>query len=141
MRKHWPQMSRGNISHIAYHNLKTHFSLNLRATSTDFSIGNSPTRRHPPFWQHLTQDRVHRARPEDPLPFCLARLMEESMASLVPCVQKKKGAPMSFCHGVTTESNKNSVAFCSPAKSLTFSGLMENPLVGKKLKSFHPRKM
>ena len=26
------------------------------------------------------------------------------------------------------------VAFCSPAKSLTFSGLMENPLVGKKLK-------
>ena len=28
-----------------------------------------------------------------------------------------------------------SVAFCSPAKSLAFSGLMENPLVGKKLKS------
>ena len=28
-----------------------------------------------------------------------------------------------------------SVAFCSPAKSLTFSGLMENPSVGKKLKS------
>ena len=28
-----------------------------------------------------------------------------------------------------------SVAFCSPSKSLTFSGLMENPLVGKKLKS------
>ena len=28
-----------------------------------------------------------------------------------------------------------SVAFCSPAKSLTFSGLMENPFVGKKLKS------
>ena len=28
-----------------------------------------------------------------------------------------------------------SVAFCSPAKSLTFSGLVENPLVGKKLKS------
>ena len=27
---------------------------------------------------------------------------------------------------------RNSVAFCSPAKSLTFSGLMENPLVGKK---------
>ena len=27
------------------------------------------------------------------------------------------------------------VAFCAPAKSLTFSGLMENPLVGKKLKS------
>ena len=27
------------------------------------------------------------------------------------------------------------VAFCSPAKSLTFSGLMENPFVGKKLKS------
>ena len=34
-----------------------------------------------------------------------------------------------------------SVAFCSPAKSLTFSGLMENPLVGKKLKSQHPSKM
>ena len=28
---------------------------------------------------------------------------------------------------------QNSVAFCSPAKSLTFSGSMENPLVGKKL--------
>ena len=28
-----------------------------------------------------------------------------------------------------------SVAFCSPAKSLTFSGVMENSLVGKKLKS------
>ena len=28
-----------------------------------------------------------------------------------------------------------SVAFCSPAKSLTFSGLVENPLVGKQLKS------
>ena len=28
-----------------------------------------------------------------------------------------------------------SFAFCSPAKGLTFSGLMENPLVGKKLKS------
>ena len=26
-----------------------------------------------------------------------------------------------------------SVAFCSPAKSSTFRGLMENPLVGKKL--------
>ena len=34
----------------------------------------------------------------------------------------------------------NSVAFLSPAKSLTFSGLMENPLVGKKLKSQHPSK-
>ena len=32
--------------------------------------------------------------------------------------------------GVPTQS---SVAFCSPAKSLTFNGLMENPLVGKKL--------
>ena len=32
-------------------------------------------------------------------------------------------------------SNLNSVAFCSPVKSLTFSGLMEIPLVGKKLKS------
>ena len=30
---------------------------------------------------------------------------------------------------------RNSVAFCSPAKSLTFGGLMENALVGKKLKS------
>ena len=28
-----------------------------------------------------------------------------------------------------------SVAFCSPAKSLTFSGLVENPLAGKKVKS------
>ena len=28
----------------------------------------------------------------------------------------------------------NSVAFCSTAKSLTFSGLVENPLVGKTLK-------
>ena len=28
-----------------------------------------------------------------------------------------------------------SVAFCSPSKSLTSSGLMENPLVGQKLKS------
>ena len=27
-----------------------------------------------------------------------------------------------------------SVAFCSPAKSFTFSGLMETPLVGKKVK-------
>ena len=34
-----------------------------------------------------------------------------------------------------------SVAFCSPAKSLTFGGLMENPLDGKKLKSQHPSKM
>ena len=31
--------------------------------------------------------------------------------------------------------NIHSVAFCSPAKSLTFSGLMENPLVDEKLKS------
>ena len=30
----------------------------------------------------------------------------------------------------------NSVAFSSPAKSLTFSGFMENPLVGKQLKSY-----
>ena len=30
---------------------------------------------------------------------------------------------------------KRLVAFCSPAKSLTLSGFMENPLVGKKLKS------
>ena len=30
---------------------------------------------------------------------------------------------------------ENSVAFCSPAKRLAFSGLLENPLVGKKLKS------
>ena len=35
----------------------------------------------------------------------------------------------------------NSVAFCSPAKSLTFGGLIENPFVGKKLKSEHPSKM
>ena len=32
------------------------------------------------------------------------------------------------------------VAFCSPAKSLIFGGLMENPFVGKKLKSSHPSK-
>ena len=31
--------------------------------------------------------------------------------------------------------NPVSVAFCSPFKSSTFSGLMENPLVGQKLKS------
>ena len=31
--------------------------------------------------------------------------------------------------------------FLPPAKSLTSSGLMENPLVGKKLKSQHPSKM
>ena len=30
---------------------------------------------------------------------------------------------------------QSSVAFCFPAKSLTFSGLMETPLVGKQLKS------
>ena len=32
-------------------------------------------------------------------------------------------------------SPRTSVAFCSRAKSLIFGGLMENPLVGKKLKS------
>ena len=32
----------------------------------------------------------------------------------------------------------SSVAFRSPAKSLTFSGLVENPSVGKKLKSEQP---
>ena len=38
--------------------------------------------------------------------------------------------------------NYNSVAFCSPAKQLTFSGLMENSLVGKQLlTSYHPSKM
>ena len=31
--------------------------------------------------------------------------------------------------------NRNSVAFCSPSKSLTFRRLMENPLVGKQIKS------
>ena len=31
-----------------------------------------------------------------------------------------------------------SVAVCSPAKRLTSSGLMENPLVGKQFKSSHP---
>ena len=36
---------------------------------------------------------------------------------------------------LTRISNYHSVAFCSPAKSLAFSRLMENPLVGKKLKS------
>ena len=34
-----------------------------------------------------------------------------------------------------------SVAFCSPAKSLICCGLVENPLVGKKLKSQQPSKM
>ena len=34
-----------------------------------------------------------------------------------------------------------SVAFCSPAESLTFSGLMENPFVGEKLESEHPSNM
>ena len=34
-----------------------------------------------------------------------------------------------------------SVAFCSPAKSLTFGSLTENPFVGKKLKSQHPSNM
>ena len=33
------------------------------------------------------------------------------------------------------------VAFCSPAKSLACSGLLENPLVGQKLKFQHPSKM
>ena len=36
---------------------------------------------------------------------------------------------------ISTMGFGNSVAFCSHAKSLTFSGLMENPVVGKKLKS------
>ena len=34
-----------------------------------------------------------------------------------------------------------SVAFCSPANSLTLSGLIDNPLVGNKLTSQHPSKM
>ena len=34
----------------------------------------------------------------------------------------------------TNKTRVFSVAFCSPAKSLTFSGSMENPLVGKKFK-------
>ena len=38
----------------------------------------------------------------------------------------------------TYQTHPNSVAFCSPAKSLTFSALMENPSAGKKLKSQHP---
>ena len=40
--------------------------------------------------------------------------------------------------GKGKRSNQNSVAFCSPAKSLTFSSLIENPLVDKKLKFLHP---
>ena len=35
----------------------------------------------------------------------------------------------------TPKKTKRSVAVCSPAKSFRFSGLMENPLVGKRLKS------
>ena len=41
--------------------------------------------------------------------------------------QKGEDAVLSHCN--------HSVAICSPAKSFTFSGLMEHPLVGKKLKS------
>ena len=34
-----------------------------------------------------------------------------------------------------SELREPKVEICSPTKSLTFSGLMENPLVGKKIKS------
>ena len=43
----------------------------------------------------------------------------------------------------TKQSQKKgiAVAFGSPAESLTFSGLMDNPVVGKKFKSQHPSNM
>ena len=44
------------------------------------------------------------------------------------------GAPQYVLQSIEHQ-NVDSVAFCSPAKSLTFSGFMENQLVGKKLKS------
>ena len=43
--------------------------------------------------------------------------------------------------GAQAPGQQNSVAFCSPANSLTFNGLMDNPFVGKKLKSYDPSTM
>ena len=54
---------------------------------------------------------------------------------------------LSLSPGLSLELNMNleaadsTAAFCSPAKGLTFSGFMENPLVGKRLKSQHPSNM
>ena len=39
------------------------------------------------------------------------------------------------CLVIKQNCHQTSVAFCSPATKLAFSGLMENPLVGKQLKS------
>ena len=45
-----------------------------------------------------------------------------------------QGRRVSVCPGSARSGNKILVAFCSPAKNLIVSGLMENLLVGKKVK-------
>ena len=54
---------------------------------------------------------------------------------LGPTFQRGPGAPRVVFAKARPHLSKLLVASCSPAKSLTFSGSMENPLVGKKLKS------
>ena len=52
-----------------------------------------------------------------------------------PCFDcgSREASPASAIRG--TQPCRNSIAFCSPAESLTFGALMETPLVGKRLKS------
>ena len=66
---------------------------------------------------------------------------EGKLPMLKPPETKTKRLPNCLGGNITVRTaqrernNLCSVAFCSPAKSLTLNGLLENPLVGKKLKS------
>ena len=70
-------------------------------------------------------------------PACLI-LSHTRIVGLEKVIRLPKGAniePGLPSCSVPRKGNPSSVAFCSPAKSSTFNGLMENPQVGQKIKS------
>ena len=79
--------------------------------------------------RHLQRHQTRESHPQSLHPEQTAKINETPKGTIQ---DKSKDIPS---QDTFQRHLQNSVAFCSLAKSLTFSGLMKNPIVGKKLKS------
>ena len=80
-----------------------------------------------------TKSNLPRNNPLPPIRLS-ARLQRAAARHVMRCSLAQR-TPFWWLKQTTGNNNDFSVAVCSPAKSLIFRGLMENPFIGKKIKS------
>ena len=96
-------------------------------------INDSPKRAHAA--THALQEEPRKAKDPGHEPPTCGHTRGRSLRTCLTGTRAKRKQAIGTQPKGSQETSGTLVAFCSPAKSLTFSGLVENPLVRKKLKS------